>query len=189
MTVPEPVKADAKNEETTPASETAEKREPSNEQMREAARKQLNVDETYKKTVTEMKEVTEKFSGTRAAFEALVSISNLYLNHQETAKALPWLEKATQAAPSSFEKSLALYSLAVAQEDQNQCDTAVKTFDEILNLGVESIKGEALLGKARCHTVLGQKDEAIKSYERVQKELKDTSFSKKADTKIAELKS
>ena len=66
---------------------------------KDASHKKLNVDQQLGGSVKKLKAIQEAYPGTRASYEASLSLGDLYFNHGEFAKATPWY---TLFAPQWF---------------------------------------------------------------------------------------
>jgi len=143
--------------------------------------KKLNTDTQFGETVKSLKKIDENFGGTRAAFDSRIRLGDLYLNHGEAEKALPWYEKAVHSAPDSFDKALAFSGLGYAQENLGKYPEAILSYQKGINLGESSVKGDLLLGIARCYEVLHDSANARKLYDQILKELPNTDYSKTAE--------
>ena len=69
--------------------------------------KKVDVDVRFAESVKKLKAVDQDFSRTRPAYEARVKLGNLYFNHGDFEKALPWFQKAADTAPEKLAKALA----------------------------------------------------------------------------------
>jgi tetratricopeptide (TPR) repeat protein len=150
--------------------------------------KKLDVDAEFKDAISKFTAVSEKYSGTRPAFEARLYLGNLYYNHGESEKALPWYTRAVDSASGSMEKAFAYSALGYAQENAGKNQDALDSFDKALNQGEGMIKGDVLLAIARNQTKLGKSADAQATYDRIVKELADTEFSKTAENLKAQAK-
>lgn len=147
----------------------------------------LNTDAQFAETIKTLKKVDESFGGTRSAFESRLKLGDLYLNHGEAEKALPWYEKAIQSAPDNLDKALAFSALAYAQENLGKHADALLSYQKGINLGESSVKGDLLLGIARCYEVLHDSANARKSYDQILSEFPNTDYSRTAEAYRAQL--
>ena len=143
--------------------------------------KKLDVDTVYKNSVEKLQGISTKYAGTRPAFEAELYLGNLYYKHGNSTQALTWYQKAMSGARGSLEKAFAFSALGYAQENTQQYQPALQSFESGLNLGESMIKGDLLLAMARVQAKLGQKDLAKGTYDRILKELPNTEFAKSAE--------
>jgi tetratricopeptide (TPR) repeat protein len=110
-----------------------------------------------------------------------MKLGTLYFDHGDFAKALPWFEKAAQSASGSFERALALSSVAYTQENLGKPSDAVQTYQKALNLGEGGLKGDLLLGMARSYEALQDTAKARSSYDQILKDLPGTEYAKSAE--------
>ncbi|MCC7441443.1 MAG: tetratricopeptide repeat protein [Bdellovibrionales bacterium] len=179
---PKSAKGDAKKSD--PAEDSGE---PTADQMVAASRRSLVVAEAYPTASKLLAQVSERYSGTRAAFEAEGFLADLYFNHGHMSDAETWFGKAAANAPTSLERSLALMGLGVAQENQKKYKEALQTYQGGINAGQAALKGEFLMAKGRCHEALQEKQQARDTYQRIRDELKSTGYARAAEARLAEL--
>jgi len=148
----------------------------------------LDVDSNFGEAISKLTAVSEKYNGTRPAFEARLYLGNLYYNHGESSKSLNWYVKASESANGSMEKAFAYSALGYAQENAGKNQDALDSFDKALNQGEGMIKGDVLLAVARNQTKLGKADQAKTTFDRIIKELPNTEFSKTAENLKAQTK-
>ncbi|MGK5090108.1 tetratricopeptide repeat protein [Bdellovibrionota bacterium FG-2] len=144
--------------------------------------KRFDVDAKLSEGVKKLQEVSTKFKGTRAGFEADLELGNLYFNHGEPLKAVSWFEKAALGAPSIFERALAYSSQGNALENGEKFSDAVQAYEKALNLGEETLKGDLLLAMARCYEGAKEFVKAKGVYDRIIKELPSKEHAKSAET-------
>jgi tetratricopeptide (TPR) repeat protein len=150
--------------------------------------KKFDVDAKLGDAVKKFKEVSEQYAGTRAGFEARLALGNLYYSHGEAAKAVSWFEQAVQAAPHAADKAMALSSLGYAQEGAGKVQEAVQTYQNALNQGEASLKGDLLLAiMARCYELMHDSAKARSTYDQILSQLPNTDFSKSAEASKAQL--
>jgi len=141
----------------------------------------MDVDAKLPRAVQKLKEVEQTYAGTRPAFEAHLKLGDLYYDHGNYAKSLPWFQKAIEAAPGKLEKALALSSLAYTYENLSQHLEAIQTYQKANSLGQPSVKGDLLLGIARCYEALHDSAKARSTYDQILTELPNSEFSKSAE--------
>ena len=171
-------KPETPSEEKANAKTNAKTKEPSPEEI---LFKKVDVDSTFTETIQKMKTVAQDFPGTHAAYEALSTLGTLYYRHGHAEKSIDWFLKASQEASGSFEKALALLSLAYAYENSGKYSEALTYFEKALNTGEKSVRGDALLSMARNHESMKAKDKAKTLYDQVISEMPETEFSKHAE--------
>ena len=145
------------------------------------AYKKLDVDRQFPETVKKLQEVDATFGNTRSAYEARLKLGDLYYNHSEFSKAVPWYEKASDTAPNNFEKAVAFSSLGYTQENLGKPSEAIQAFQKALNLGEGSLKGDLLLGLARSYEAMHDSANARSTYDRILSELPNTDSAKSAE--------
>ena len=150
--------------------------------------RKLDVDAKVPTGVKNLTTVTQKFSGTRAAFEARLALGDLYYQHGQSVKSLPFYEEASKSSPSTFDRALAYYSLGYAYESAAKLPEAQQAFDRALSMGETGLRGELLLSIARIQEARGQKDEAKKTYDRVISELPSSEYSRSAEMLRTEIR-
>ncbi|MEO5970040.1 MAG: tetratricopeptide repeat protein [Bdellovibrionia bacterium] len=141
----------------------------------------MDVDAKLPGAVQKLKEVEQSYTGTRSAFEARVKLGDLYYDHGDYAKGLPWFQKAVDSAPAKLEKALALSSLGYTYENLSQHNEAIQAYQKANSLGQASVKGDLLLGIARCYEALHDSAKARSTYDQILTELPNTEFSKSAE--------
>ncbi len=173
---------------TANTAKTGDKKDTASEESRLAgeAREKLryqkmDVDAKLPGAVKKLIQVEQSFTGTRSAFEARLKLGDLYYNHGDYAKALPWFQKAIDSAPAKLEKALALSSLGYTYENLSQLNDAIQSYQKANNLGQSSVKGDLLLGIARCYEALHDSAKARSTYDQILTELPNTEFSKSAE--------
>jgi tetratricopeptide (TPR) repeat protein len=132
--------------------------------------------------IQKLKDVAAAYAGTRAGFEATLTLGDTYFNHGAPAQAKPWYEKAEKAAPGLFERALAVYSLGYALENTGAYAEAVKTLERAINLGEPAVKGDALMALARCKELLKDTAGARAAYDQVISQFPNTELSRLAET-------
>lgn len=149
--------------------------------MSEPVVEKIDVDAKLGEAVQKLKAVTDKYSGTQAAFEAAVSLGDLYLKNGQVAKAIPWLQKASETAPNHFQKALVMVSLGNAYENDSKFNEALATYEKSNTLGQSSLQGELLLGLGRVAEKMKDVQKAKSFYDQVISKLPNTEYSKTAE--------
>jgi tetratricopeptide (TPR) repeat protein len=144
---------------------------------------------TFAPAMEKIAAVADEYSSTLAGFEARMTLGNLNFEYAKYPEALAAFEKALESAPGAMEKAMAWLAIGSAQESSGKCDVALGSYDRALTLGAQTqtIRGEALLSTARCQEILGKKDDALKTYERISKDLPATPAARLAETLKARL--
>jgi tetratricopeptide (TPR) repeat protein len=141
----------------------------------------MDVDAKLPHAVQKLKEVEQSYAGTRPAFEARLKLGDLYYNHGDYSKSLPWFQKAVDSSPGKLEKALALSSLGYTYENLSQHNEAIQAYQKANSLGQPTVKGDLLLGIARCYEALHDSVKARSTYDQILTELPNTEFSKSAE--------
>ena len=144
---------------------------------------------TFAPAMEKIAAVADEYSSTLAGFEAHMTLGNLNFEYAKYPEALAAFEKALANAPGTMEKAMAWLAIGSAQESSGKCDVALGSYDHALTLGAQSqtIRGNALLSTARCQELLGKKEDAMKTYERIGKDLPTTPAARLAETLKARL--
>jgi tetratricopeptide (TPR) repeat protein len=172
---------EAQKPASSPSAKKKNEAQDAAEAFETVAYQKLDVDSQFPASVKKLTAIDQNFSRTRSAFEARFKLGSLYYNHGEFSKALPWYEKAAQSAPGSFEKSLALASIASTHENLGKAAEAVQVYQKALNLGESALKGELLLGLARSYEALHDTAKARSTYDQILTELPTTEQAKSAE--------
>ncbi|MEK6704460.1 MAG: tetratricopeptide repeat protein [Bdellovibrionota bacterium] len=151
------------------------------------ANKKADVDKILVGSMAQMKDVAEKFRGTKAAMEAELRIGDIYYDYGESDKAVDWYQKAAEHSSGSFEKALALMSMGYSYENTGKCVEAVNSFEKALALGEESLKGDLLMAEARCYETMKDFSKARTAYDKILSQLPSTDHAKTAETLKANL--
>ncbi|MCM2278332.1 MAG: tetratricopeptide repeat protein [Oligoflexia bacterium] len=147
----------------------------------------LDVDAQLTAGVNQLKAVTEKFEGTRGAFEANLALGNLYFEHGEPAKAVAWLNQAAKSGKTTFDQATAWLALGHAYEDSGKLKEALESYEKALATGEAVAKGEALLSVARSHELLKDTAKARSTYDQVISQLPSSEYAKTAEARKAAL--
>jgi tetratricopeptide (TPR) repeat protein len=146
----------------------------------------FDVDATLGNSVKEVEAVSVAFPHTRPAYEAMMVLGKLYLDHGQPEKALTWFQKATDNS-SSLDKALAWSSVGYAQENLSKYKEAIAAYDQALNQGEPVIKGDLMMGKARSYQAIPDLNQARATYDQIISQLPNTEYSKTAESLKARL--
>jgi TolA-binding protein len=141
----------------------------------------VDVETKYAQSIQKLKAVVDQYPGTRAAFEARMSLGSLFYNHGEPAKAAPWYEQAAQGAPKSYDRAISLSSYGYALENSGKYQDALTAYQKALGIGESSLKGDLLLSVARSYELLKDNAKAKSTYEQVISQLPNTEQAKTAE--------
>lgn len=147
----------------------------------QVAHKKLDVSKELSRSIKLFEEVVSKYDGTRSSFDARLKLGDLYFDHGEPAKAISWYQSAVDASPGMQEKALALQSLGSAFENDQKPKEALSAFEKALGLGQEGLKGDLLLGAARSHEAMGDREKAKNFYQQIISQFPNSEFAKKAE--------
>ncbi|MBL7715769.1 MAG: tetratricopeptide repeat protein [Bdellovibrionales bacterium] len=157
------------------------KSEPVKATLEDVAYKKLDVAATFPESQKKLTEVFEKHSGTRAAFEARLAMGDLFYDHGQAENAIAHYEAASKIAPKAFEKAMAFYALAYANENAGKYGDAAAAFDRALSLGETSLRAELLTGLGRVHGLNKNVAEANKALDKVISEFPTSDHAKAAE--------
>jgi tetratricopeptide (TPR) repeat protein len=146
-----------------------------------------DVDAKLGDVIKKFSAVSEQFPGTRAAFEANMTVGDLYLDHGDAAKAIPAFEKAVTEAPKSLDRANALSGLGYSRENAGHPAEALQAYEDALKVGEASLKGDLLLSVARSHELLKEPDKARSTYDEIIAQLPNTGAAKQAEALKAKL--
>lgn len=117
----------------------------------------------------------ESFQSLKARNEASYdAIADLYIANSHVAlnqpgKAVETLAGHTPGAGKGFLNQVTLVTLGLAQEMNGSCEEAVQSLSRALD-HQGPLRQEAMLGKARCNTLLGKAQAAVDTYKAYLKE-------------------
>jgi hypothetical protein len=138
--------------------------------------------EKYRDAIAAFENV-QSFRWSRHAVLAHLYMANSYLATREIDKAVSAAQRSLIATkPNSLYRQIALFTLASAEEQKNQCKAAIEHYGDAQKIAA-ALQSSAALGKARCAEQLGDIKTAIVTYKEY---LKDTPGSPFA-IKLAEL--
>lgn len=121
--------------------------------------------------------VVDAHGGTRAAYEALLAIGDLYMDAKDYDAGIAAYDRAVNAATEPFARVLALYNKATAQEIGQKCQEAITSYKVVLTeASAEFLKPEILMAQARCNEQIGDAGAAIALYQQVQDEFSDKAY-------------
>lgn len=146
-----------------------------------ASYEKLDVDTQFPQGVAQLKSVSDQFPGTRPAFEALLELGTLYYNHGQTEKALPIFQKAASGAPEKLDRAFAWSAIAFTQENLGKFSEALAAYQQAISVGEATLKGDLLLGIARCYEGIHDSAKARSVYEQVAKEFPGGDYAKTAE--------
>jgi hypothetical protein len=139
---------------------------------------------------------SEKYRDAIAAFESVKTfrwsrysvlghlyLANSYLATKEIDKAISAAQRSlTATKPNSLYRQIALFTLASAEEQKNQCQAAIEHYSNAQSIA-GALQSSAALGKARCAEQMGDAQTAIATYKEYLKDNPDSPFA----MKLAEL--
>lgn len=172
-------KSDAAQKNTKPGKKDAAGQDKARLPDPEYAR--ADVDGKFSKTLAAYQDVIRKFSGTHAELQAQLAIGDLYFDHGQAEKALPFYEKSVALAPAGRDRGLSYYSLGYAYEGTGKYTEAVSAYDHALKQGDFGLKGDLLLAKARSYEMAKNIEQARVTYDQIVKELPNTDYAKTAE--------
>jgi len=135
--------------------------------------KKTDVEAKFPETIKGYQAVVDQYPGTRAAFESLLAMGALYSNHGEPQKAVSWLQKASDMAPSSNDRAEASFALGYALEGSGKYTDAIQAYEKAMSAtsaGAPVAKGDLLLAIARNQELSGDKVKARETYDQIIKQ-------------------
>jgi hypothetical protein len=128
-------------------------------------------------------ERVKTFRWSRYAVLAHLYLANSYLATKDTDKALSAAQRSlTATRPNTLYRQIALFTLASAEEQKNQCQAAIAHYSSAQSI-VGALQSSAALGKARCAEQMGDMQTAIATYKEYLKDNPGSPFA----IKLAEL--
>ena len=119
--------------------------------------------------IERLQRLVSDYGSTPAAAVAYWHLGHLYFEGGEYTAALAAYKQAQQRLTKASQPlMLALVTLDVgyAQEAGGACDQALTSFEAVLQLPANWLRGEAYLGMGRCHEITGAPHRAVAVYER-----------------------
>ncbi len=138
--------------------------------------------QSFTKSMDALQAVPRNFAKSRAGFEALLKLGDLYWKNQLFDPASFQYQAAVQNAPKSFDRALALSSLGYALENAQKKKEAVEAFEKALALGEATLQGDLMLSIGRVKEGTGDTAGAKAMYKRVTEQLPNTDYAKTAET-------
>jgi hypothetical protein len=138
--------------------------------------------EKYRDAIAAFENV-QSFRWSRHAVLAHLYMANSYLATKEIDKAVSAAQRSLIATkPNSLYRQIALFTLASAEEQKNQCKAAIEHYGDAQKIA-GALQSSAALGKARCAEQLGDIKTAIVTYKEYLKDNPGSPFA----IKLAEL--
>jgi hypothetical protein len=126
-------------------------------------------------------EHVKTFRWSRYAVLAHLYLANSYLATKEIDKAISAAQRSlTATRPNTLYRQIALFTLASAEEQKNQCQAAVEHYSEAQKIN-GAVQANAALGKARCAEQLSDIKTAIATYKEYLKDNPGSPFAIKLD--------
>jgi len=109
-------------------------------------------------------EAVQTYRWSRYAVLAHLYLANSYLATKDIDKAISAAQRSlTATRPNTLYRQIALFTLASAEEQKNQCQTAIEHYSNAQKIA-GALQSSAALGKARCAEQLGDTKTAIATY-------------------------
>lgn len=119
--------------------------------------------EKYREAIAAFESV-KTFRWSRYAVLAHLYLANSYLATKEIDKAISAAQRSlTATRPNSLYRQIALFTLASAEEQKNQCQAAIEHYSNAQSIA-GALQSSAALGKARCAEQMGDTQTAIATY-------------------------
>ena len=138
----------------------------------------VNVDTTQ--VEEKLNNVMNDYPKSKAGIQAAVLMADIQLEKKDSVKAIQTLERSYSNFSGHLIDSLMALKLSGLYEQNKQCDKAITVLDKIYNSKVAELKPEALLRIALCEEMLGQKDKAKQSYQKLATEHSDSTQGQQA---------
>lgn len=149
--------------------------------------KKVDVSTHFPETVKKLKEIIESYSGTRAAYEAQLTLGALYYDHGNPTEALNWFVRALSNAPSTLERATTQLAVGHAQEDLANYPVALQDYEAAIKTDHPAVKGDALLSMARVHELLKDTQKAKGVYDQIISQMAGTEYAKTAEIRKSQL--
>lgn len=127
-----------------------------------------------------------KLGNTETSMEATYMLGELYYSKKDWDSAAKNYEKVSNKGEGLI-KELAMLGLAYSKENKNDIKGALDTFKKLKDIRSSTYSAIAALGAGRCYQRLGDKANAIASYEAVIIAYPDTDYARQASTAKASL--
>jgi len=109
-------------------------------------------------------EAVQTYRWSRYAVLAHLYLANSYLATKDIDKAVSAAQRSlTATRPNTLYRQIALFTLASAEEQKNQCQTAIEHYSNAQKIA-GALQSSAALGKARCAEQLSDTKTAIATY-------------------------
>ena len=140
-----------------------------------------SLEQKFPSTLEKLKKIPTLFPSTRAALEAQFRLGSLYFEHGQFSDAEQWFTQATLYSSHGLDKAFAFSSLAYTYENLKNYPKAIEFFQKALAEGEASLKGDLLLGLARCYEAHNDLAQAKKTYAQIIQELPETQYAQSAE--------
>jgi len=125
-------------------------------------------------------EVINKYGNTFSGISAKLELADLYYKEKEFEKAYDLYQEVNKNTGIKLLKVVSLINLAYIKELQNDYDTALTYFKEMLNYKIEIFDIQAYFGMSRCFEKLHKIEEAKAIYNKVISQFPDSEHAKMA---------
>ena len=142
--------------------------------------------------VEALEKVLRDFKDPTAVSSASLRLASFHMalkNYEAAEKAYRNALNTAKGKKVALFKALAFEGLGVCLETQSKNEEALKVYEDFSFLKDNPIEPLAHLGKARLQQILGKKEEALKSYDRVIKDFAGTQYERQARVLASLLKS
>jgi TolA-binding protein len=143
----------------------------------------------YPQASQEFQRVAQNYSGTDAAFEAILALNQVRMLSGQSQLAVDELKKFVATNPPAAYKSAALSHLGMALENTGKSAEAATAYGQAAEAATEDYrKIDALLNEARADRAIGKEKEAVQVLEGIVRKYKDTEAGVvEAKVRLAEL--
>lgn len=147
----------------------------------------FDVDAEIKEGVKKLNQVLKDYEGTRAAFEARLTLADLYFDHGQVEKSLSHYEAAASKAPTALDRVLALKALGATHESLKKYPEAVVAYEKAVGSGDGFLKPQLLLSIGRTYELSGDPAKAKLKYDEILSQFPNTEASQAAEQAKARL--
>lgn len=145
-------------------------------------------EERDRKVLEQADAILARFSSADAVPKALYYKGMALANLGRFDEAVDVLDRVVRDYPSDFLAPMARYQMARVREAEGNPGEALTYFQALaVDPGGTLAPEEGILGIARCHEALGEREEALRTYQRILIEFPDSTYLPEARAKIDEL--
>ncbi len=121
-----------------------------------------------------LQSIINEFPKTKARMQASILLSEVYLQKDDTAKAIATLEHSFEYFKGDLLDTLVGLKLTSYYERNKQCDKALPVLETLTKTDIQEFKPETLLRQGLCQELLGNTENAKQSFQKLATEYGDT---------------